>query len=145
LEALDELGLCGQEALEQLAGFLNVRPALVGLLDGSAVLLDFVAHGHQLVARRRRSCRRPTEDASARRDTWHARHSPELPISRKGRGHHQGRNQKSPSDPHGLSSPLGLDDGFAKGSGPYLLGPAVPLIAASMKRMPTWKSKSWFE
>ena len=43
LKALDELRLRAQEVLEQLAGLLNGRLALVGLLDGSAVLQDFVS------------------------------------------------------------------------------------------------------
>src|SRR5262249_6073778 len=44
LEALDELGLRSQEVPEQLAGYLNGRLALVGLLDGRAMFLDIVAH-----------------------------------------------------------------------------------------------------
>src|SRR5262245_20689546 len=113
LKALDEHGLCSQEAPEQLAGFLYGCLALVGLLDGRAVLLDFVAHGHQLAARGRRLRRRATEAAATRRTTWHARHAPELRISRKGRGDHEDRKQKRPADchglsSHGLSSPLGV-------------------------------------
>src|SRR6266700_2539839 len=43
LEALDELALRAQEIFKQLAGYLNGRLLLVGLLDGCAVLLDLVA------------------------------------------------------------------------------------------------------
>src|SRR5262249_3709351 len=46
LEFFDELGFCGQEILEQLAGFLDGCFAIVGLLDSHAVLLGFVAQRH---------------------------------------------------------------------------------------------------
>src|SRR5882672_12746929 len=91
------------------------------------MLLDFVAHRQQLAARGRRPLLRRATEAT-RHATWRARHVPELPISRKGRGDHKGCKQKGTTDRHGLSSPLefsaedgnfialfGTNDGMAAG------------------------------
>src|SRR5262245_47925800 len=113
LQRIDELGLSRKKQLEQSASLLNRGLALVGLLDGRAMLLGFVAQCQQVPARGRRTRlgRRRPELAwhPAARHPGHSRHAPKLRMRRKWSGNQDRREDKGTANPHG-APPLSLSD-----------------------------------